>query len=352
MCVSLSKEKGFKNTRKFLRDRLLNSNSSLNIIPQNLREKFETIPYDVRDTAVIDFYNSYKIQKDSGKIFTMHYRRKKEILLEAINIGKKHFKIVKNKLTAFVKSWKGLYFAKYSEEIPSKIEHDAKLLRTKDGKFFLSIPTDVSKENYKNRKKAVALDPGIRTFMTSFDTEGESIKFGNRDSDKIHKLSRIAQRMRDGIKRVFDKNKNKRFVSTDKPLTKPAARIEQKIKNMTNDCHHKVAKFLCLNNDNVIIPEFKTSSIAKCNIGKINKKKLYSWAHYKFRENLKTKGEKLGTKIIVGTEEYTSKTCTKCFFVDKDLGSSKVYNCPNCKLVIDRDVNAARNILTLNFEFI
>ena len=42
-------------------------------------------------------------------------------------------------------------------------------------------------------------------------------------------------------------------------------------------------------------------------------------------------------------ESYTSKTCTHCGCIN-DVGSSKVYSCKSCNLVIDRDVNGARNI--------
>ncbi|RHZ62220.1 hypothetical protein Glove_341g17 [Diversispora epigaea] len=47
------------------------------------------------------------------------------------------------------------------------------------------------------------------------------------------------------------------------------------------------------------------------------------------------------------TEEYkyTSKTCGNCGFIKKNLGESKTFRCDSCDLVIDRDVNGARNIL-------
>ena len=50
-------------------------------------------------------------------------------------------------------------------------------------------------------------------------------------------------------------------------------------------------------------------------------------------------------KLILVNESFTSKTCTKCGNLKNDLGSSKVYNCKNCGISIDRDHNGARNIL-------
>ena len=45
------------------------------------------------------------------------------------------------------------------------------------------------------------------------------------------------------------------------------------------------------------------------------------------------------------TEEFTSQTYTRCGERDTELGDAHTFNCDNCKLVIDRDVNGARNIL-------
>ncbi len=41
--------------------------------------------------------------------------------------------------------------------------------------------------------------------------------------------------------------------------------------------------------------------------------------HYRFRGILKAKGEQMGTRVIVGTEEYTSKTCTNCLHAKSSL---------------------------------
>lgn len=361
-CVDLLKNPDFKNTRKFLRDRLLNSKSEFNMIPEKFKDDFEKVPYDVRDTAIIDFCNAYEFEKykekTSGNPFEMKFRKKNKMLSEALNLNHKHLRIKDGKISAFSKLWNGLFFSKYREELPEKITHDIKLLKTKDGKFYLCIPEDVETKNYENRKKCVSLDPGIRTFMTCFDNEGNSYKFGNEDIEKINKFSRIARRMRNGIKRKISWDKENRggiknisFVETDKSLSKASYKMEAKIKNKIKDCHHKVSKFLCLNNEKVIIPKFATKDIAQTHkLGEENNKRMYTWAHYKFRNILRFKGLMHNNKVVIGTEEYTSKTCTNCFKIDSELGSKEIYNCKNCKHVLDRDVNGARNIMILNFN--
>ena len=49
-------------------------------------------------------------------------------------------------------------------------------------------------------------------------------------------------------------------------------------------------------------------------------------------------------------EAYTSKTCSECGYLKRNLGGSKVYHCDECGSVMDRDVNGAKNIFLKNFK--
>ena len=49
--------------------------------------------------------------------------------------------------------------------------------------------------------------------------------------------------------------------------------------------------------------------------------------------------------VVDVTEEYTSKTCSKCGHIHKKLGGSKRFTCPSCGHKLDRDLNGAFNIL-------
>ena len=70
---------------------------------------------------------------------------------------------------------------------------------------------------------------------------------------------------------------------------------------------------------------------------------MLSWAHFQFRQRLESKAREypwVRVHADIG-EEWTSKTCTRC---GQNLGAAEVYRCAQCGLVIDRDVNGARNI--------
>lgn len=331
---------------------------------QRFKDYFEEVPADVRDGAIREFTDAVDIQfglLKSGtlKHFDMHYKRKKELLQETITIRGRCFSSCEDgKLKCYSRVWKNGYFEFFSQSITA--EELPKLLRvsrTKEGKFYMLLPFEQPKRPKVKKNNAVALDPGVRIFQTTYDTDGVSYLIGKDGCDKIDSLAGISARMRSGVKRYFNENGRKRFRKVtskkeQKSLSKAANRIERKIKNMISDAHRKTVKFLCEKYDTVIIPKFGSQGMVnktKRKIGKTTARKLLRWSHYKFRELLKTKGEITGTNIIVGTEEYTSKTCGHCMFVNQKLQGERKVKCPNCGIKMHRDINAARNILMHNW---
>ena len=68
-----------------------------------------------------------------------------------------------------------------------------------------------------------------------------------------------------------------------------------------------------------------------------------SWA--KFISMLRYKAEKAGARLIEVDPRNTTQDCSGCGAkVPKELGDRQ-HECPHCGLSIDRDLNAARNIL-------
>ena len=85
-------------------------------------------------------------------------------------------------------------------------------------------------------------------------------------------------------------------------------------------------------------------------IGSETVRRMTLWSHYAFRQKLKHKGEQLGCRIHEVSEHYTSKSCGHCGKLHHELGGNKVFKCPFCTWIMDRDFNAARNIFIMNVE--
>ena len=125
-------------------------------------------------------------------------------------------------------------------------------------------------------------------------------------------------------------------------------RIYKKIRCLVNDCHYKLAKWLCENYRIILLPEFRTQGMVRRGqrrIGSKTARAMCTWSHYRFQRHLIHKArEHPWCQVVICTEEYTSKTCGFCGYIHKKLGGSKEFCCPQCKINLDRDINGARNI--------
>ena len=70
---------------------------------------------------------------------------------------------------------------------------------------------------------------------------------------------------------------------------------------------------------------------------------------YKFRHQIEYKAQEYqNMKLLVADRFYpSSKTCSNCSNKKSNLGFNKTYKCDVCGLVIDRDINAAKNLMLL-----
>jgi putative transposase len=69
-----------------------------------------------------------------------------------------------------------------------------------------------------------------------------------------------------------------------------------------------------------------------------------------FTQMLAYKAEETGCQLVAVNPAYTSQQCSRCgVIVEKSL-SVRVHDCPCCGLVLDRDENAARNVLRSAFK--
>ena len=65
----------------------------------------------------------------------------------------------------------------------------------------------------------------------------------------------------------------------------------------------------------------------------------------RFQTQLRYKAESAGGRVIEVPPHMTSQVCSGCGTVVRKSLCERQHECPSCGLVVDRDVNAARNIL-------
>ena len=70
----------------------------------------------------------------------------------------------------------------------------------------------------------------------------------------------------------------------------------------------------------------------------------------KFLQRLGSKAENAGSATIAIEPRGTSQECSGCGMVVKKGVEERTHSCPYCGLVLDRDENAARNILSRGLQ--
>ena len=202
-------------------------------------------------------------------------------------------------------------------------------------------PKENKEEIEMKRYEKCGIDIGVRTFLTVYNPN-EVIEIGG-DSTKI--TDKIHDRI-DKIKAKYDKGEIKSRKRKEKLIIK----YGDKIRNKIEDMHNKTASYLVKRYKTMIIGNESIKSMIKTDTSGISskiKRRLVTLSHYRFRMKLTSMAKKYNGEVKEVSEYMTSKTCHKCKNIKKELGSNKEYECNNCKIKLDRDVNASINIYLL-----
>jgi IS605 OrfB family transposase len=200
-------------------------------------------------------------------------------------------------------------------------------------KYYLHAVIKIDEQDINKPKKIISIDPGVRNFMTGI-SENEVVVIRNDVQDKIKKI----------LLEIDDLNNKNNKVKHRKIKI---IRKHTRLKNLVTELHWKTINYLTNRYETILIGNLSAKSISSCensNIRKMTKRLAYTMSFYKFRERLKYKCSVRGNKYREVNEYCTTKACSVCTNINKDLGSSKIYECLKCKIIMDRDVNGSRNM--------
>ncbi|MDW7732153.1 MAG: RNA-guided endonuclease TnpB family protein [Methanolobus sp.] len=177
----------------------------------------------------------------------------------------------------------------------------------------------------------VGIDVGIKSFaVLSTGEEIENPKFLKRSLKKLVKLQRSVSSKQKG-----SKNRRK---AVDK-----LAKHHQLIANQRNDFQHKVSAMIIRESQAIAVEDLNVSGMVKnhCLAQSISD---VGWSG--FVNKLTYKAEWFGKTILkIGRFEASSKMCNVCGYKNKELTLDiREWKCPDCKILHDRDLNAAINI--------
>ena len=333
-------------SKKELREKFINNEN----FEQPDKTWITKVPYAIRDAAMTDLLkaiDTHKAKKKKNKTtFFLHYRSKKRNPIQSITISKQHWIHTRGKYSK-VLGYKTLKTSK-TTQLPKELPADSRLIINQLQHYYLCVPQPIMIKPMNESPLAtiVSIDPGVRTFVTTYDDRGRISEWGHYDNKHIMRMAIHIDQL---ISLRASKKKSTIRHRTRYKLKKIIQRMKNKMRNRIDEVHKKCSTWLCENYQNIILPIFTSREMVNKQDRRINNttvRQMLSWSHYRFQQRIKHKvREYPSCNLILTTEEYTSITCGKCGELNNTLGSSKKFRCPTCNFKINRDHNGARNVM-------
>jgi putative transposase len=201
------------------------------------------------------------------------------------------------------------------------------------GRWYVSFAVDVADPDQAPATGAVVgVDLGIKDFAVTSD--GGKIANPRKLARRERNLARYQRRQARCPKGSANRAKAKAKV----------ARAHRKIRASRADFLHKASARLVRDHDVIVIEDLGVKNMVH---NRSLAKAISDCGWGEFRRQLEYKAAKAGRHLIVIDRWYpSSKTCSACGYLLPSLSlSTRTWQCPSCRTLHDRDVNAAKNIL-------
>ena len=207
-----------------------------------------------------------------------------------------------------------------------------RIKRSHLGEYYLYIVTDaVAQPCRKSHDGAsVGMDFGLKTYLTLSDgTRIENPLFLKKGLNDLRRASRRLSKCEPGS--------NHR-----KAARLNLGRVHEDIMHKRDDWQWKLSHELCRAYDTLCIEDLQLTGMSR-----LWGRKMADLAFGSFVQKLEHTAGKYGCKVVKVDRYYpSSKTCNVCQYVNELLSlSDRSWTCPSCGTSLDRDVNAALNIL-------
>ena len=200
--------------------------------------------------------------------------------------------------------------------------------RDADG-WFVNFTVSVEPAPFRGGRRKVGVDLGIKSFAALSD--GGRIP-GLRAARRAERRLRLAQRA------LARKLAGSKCRATARPAV---GRAHAKIVKCRRNFLHQASARLIRDYDVVVVESLNIKGLAR---GLLSRD-VHDASWGTFISMLRYKAERAGALVIEVDPFFTSRDCSGCgAAVDKVL-QERLHQCPTCGLSMDRDLNAARNIL-------
>ena len=223
-------------------------------------------------------------------------------------------------------------YAQYLQKHHDNIRQ-ATLTKMPCGEYYLSILVDGDlTHKVKETNAVVGIDLGVKDFVITSDGEVfNNLHFKKSETNKIKRLQRQLSKKQNG-----SNNRNKARIRL--------AKVYKKINDRKQYYLHAVSNSLIDENQVICMEDLNVKGMVKNhNLAE----SILEMNFGEFRRMLEYKARWYNRKIVFVDRFYpSSKTCHNCGYINKGLTlNDRQWLCPQCGEVIERDYNAALNIL-------
>ena len=317
--VSISSSEAVKHITVLKKDNEWLKNVHSKVLQQSVRDMNQA--YD----------NFFKLHKGFPKFKSKHDNR------QSCRFPKDAFIGVRGNRIDLIKVLKDIHFkcSRNDERYLNRNQDKVKsitLNKEPNGKFYLSVLIDKPLRQVPQSSSMVGLDLGIKDFAVTSDGQViENIHFKKNEESRLKRLQRQISK-----KVVGSKNREKARLRF--------AKLNEKIRNRKLNFLHDVTNHLIDENQVIVMEDLNVKGMVRNHklaesISEVN------WGE--FRRILTYKAAWHGRQLVFIDRFYpSSKRCNHCGYIYKELTlKDRQWVCPKCDSLIDRDYNAALNIL-------
>lgn len=290
---------------------------------------------NVAKQAVKDACNAYKrFFKGQSKFpkFKSKHRSKLSFFNDGHKLKTKHKQVLIEKV-----GW-----VKTSEQLPNTKYYNPRI--SFDGKYwYLTVGIDVELEQPELTDEVIGIDLGIKELAIC--SNGMVFKNINKTA-KVRKIEKHLRRLQRSASRKYENSKEgSRYVKTSN-IIKTEQKIKQlhrRLKNIRdNHLHQATSSIVRTKPCKIVMEDLNVTGMMK---NRHLAKAISQQKFYEFKRQIEYKSERLGIEFIQVDRYFpSSKLCSNCGQVKKDLKlSDRTYYC-DCGLSIDRDLNASINL--------
>ncbi|PZW20752.1 putative transposase [Thermosporothrix hazakensis] len=223
------------------------------------------------------------------------------------------------------------------ETFPVKEIKRVRIVRRADGYYVQFCVKTERKVEHVPTGKQLGIDVGLTSYLT--DSEGNTVENPRHYRKAEKKLKRLQRK----LSRKQKKSANR------KKARKALARQHLKVQRQREDVARKMANASVSSSDLIAYEDLQIKNMVR---NRTLAKSIHDAGWGTFIRWLNSYGALHDIPVVAVPPQYTSQKCSECGTIVKKSLSVRTHVCTGCGIVLDRDHNAALNILHIALQYV